>query len=235
METIGKNVKRLRGERKWTQEELAERLNVSAQAISKWENGSGLPDISQVVPLANVFGVSTDVLFGLEGTDESERAAEMIRDAYALQEYGKCDTYFRSYDRLTAGLKKYPSNCALLNACMECGLSLSLTTPERAGTCTTPRERRKLPTKRFGRQGCYLSMQKTRRSLCGRIRCCCFCTLRGGITVLRSRRRRSSPNERILRCFPISKGSTRRKGTPHMRGSVCAVKSITSCNRSRTA
>ena len=132
METIGKNVKRLRGERKWTQEELAERLNVSAQAISKWENGSGLPDISQVVPLANVFGVSTDVLFGLEGTDESERAAEMIRDAYALQEYGKCDTYFRSYDRLTAGLKKYPSNCVLLNACMECGLSLSLTTPERA-------------------------------------------------------------------------------------------------------
>ena len=84
METIGKNVKRLRGERKWTQEELAERLNVSAQAILKWENGNGLPDISQVVPLANVFGVSTDVLFGLEGTDDSDRVAEMIRDAYAL-------------------------------------------------------------------------------------------------------------------------------------------------------
>lgn len=126
METIGKNVKRLRGERKWTQEELAERLNVSAQAISKWENGNGLPDISQVVPLANVFGVSTDVLFGLEGTDESERVEEMIRDACALLEYGKPDAHFRFYDRLTAGLKNYPSNCVLLNACMECGLSLSL-------------------------------------------------------------------------------------------------------------
>lgn len=42
----------------------AEQLNVSAQAISKWENETGMPDISQVVPLASVFKVS--IVFCLE-------------------------------------------------------------------------------------------------------------------------------------------------------------------------
>ena len=66
--TIGQSIKKLRKERNLTQEELAEQLNVTAQAVSKWENETGLPDISQVVPLASVFGVSTDALFGMEDT-----------------------------------------------------------------------------------------------------------------------------------------------------------------------
>ncbi len=64
--TIGQSIKKLRKERNLTQEELAAQLNVSAQAVSKWENETGLPDISQVIPLASVFGISTDALFGLE-------------------------------------------------------------------------------------------------------------------------------------------------------------------------
>ena len=60
-ENMGQIIKRLRKERNLTQEELAEQLNISAQAISKWENGTSMPDISQVVPLANLFGVPTDV------------------------------------------------------------------------------------------------------------------------------------------------------------------------------
>lgn len=57
-ETMGQIIKRLRKERNFTQEELAELLGVTCQAVSKWENDSGLPDISQVVPLSVVFGVS---------------------------------------------------------------------------------------------------------------------------------------------------------------------------------
>ena len=64
--TIGQSIKKLRKERNLTQEELAAQLNVSAQAVSKWENETGLPDISQVIPLASVFGMSTDALFALE-------------------------------------------------------------------------------------------------------------------------------------------------------------------------
>ena len=71
-ENMGQIIKRLRKERNLTQEELAEQLNISAQAISKWENGTSMPDISQVVPLANLFGVPTDVLFGVYGTEHEE-------------------------------------------------------------------------------------------------------------------------------------------------------------------
>lgn len=63
--TMGQIIKKLRKGRGFTQEELAERLGVTYQAISKWENDSGMPDISQIVPLATIFDVSTDFLFGL--------------------------------------------------------------------------------------------------------------------------------------------------------------------------
>ncbi len=71
-ETMGQIIRRLRKERNLTQEELAEQLNVTFQAVSRWENGTGMPDISQIVPLANVFGVSADVLFGI-APDAMER------------------------------------------------------------------------------------------------------------------------------------------------------------------
>ena len=54
---VGQTIRRLRKERGLTQEELAEQLGVTAQAVSKWENETGMPDISQIVPLAGVFGV----------------------------------------------------------------------------------------------------------------------------------------------------------------------------------
>ena len=63
-------IRSLRMERGWTQEELGERVGVSAQAVSKWETGQSLPDISQVPLLAKAFGVTTDLLFGLG--EESE-------------------------------------------------------------------------------------------------------------------------------------------------------------------
>ena len=66
--SIGKMIKELRKNRGLTQEELAEKIGVTAQAISKWENESGMPDLSQIVPLAHVFGVSTDTLLGTGDT-----------------------------------------------------------------------------------------------------------------------------------------------------------------------
>lgn len=77
-ETMGQIIRRLRKERNLTQEELAEQLNVTFQAVSRWENGTGMPDISQIVPLANVFGVTTDVLFGKDGTDGDEAIEAFI-------------------------------------------------------------------------------------------------------------------------------------------------------------
>lgn len=46
----------------WSQEELADKLNVSRQAVSKWESGNSIPDMEKVVNMSNLFGVSTDFL-----------------------------------------------------------------------------------------------------------------------------------------------------------------------------
>ena len=43
---------------------MPKHLNVTAQAILKWENDVGFPDISQIVPLAKALGISTDILLG---------------------------------------------------------------------------------------------------------------------------------------------------------------------------
>ena len=79
-ETMGQIIRRLRKERNLTQEELAEQLNITYQAVSRWESGTGMPDISQIVPLSNVFGVTTDVLFGKDGTNGEEAVESFIRE-----------------------------------------------------------------------------------------------------------------------------------------------------------
>lgn len=62
--TIGQTIKLYRKEKNFTQSELAELIGVSTQAISKWETDSGMPDISQIIPLARVLEISTDKLLG---------------------------------------------------------------------------------------------------------------------------------------------------------------------------
>ena len=52
----------LRKKNGWSQEELAEKLNVSRQAVSKWEGAQSVPDMSRIIQLSELFGVSTDYL-----------------------------------------------------------------------------------------------------------------------------------------------------------------------------
>lgn len=60
MKTIGENIANLRKSAGLTQEELAEKMNVTAQAVSKWENDLSYPDIICTSELAKLFGVSVD-------------------------------------------------------------------------------------------------------------------------------------------------------------------------------
>ena len=124
--TMGQIIKNLRKGRGLTQEALAERLGVTYQAISKWENDYGMPDISQIVPLATIFDVSTDFLFGIDPTSETEDALKIVSTANGIQEYGKLDTYLKAYDVLLDGLKKPPNNYIITYNCMNLGVSLSL-------------------------------------------------------------------------------------------------------------
>ena len=60
--TFGEKLQALRKARGWSQEELAQQINVSRQALSKWESGASVPDTENVVALSRLFGVSTDYL-----------------------------------------------------------------------------------------------------------------------------------------------------------------------------
>ncbi|MCH5179821.1 MAG: helix-turn-helix domain-containing protein [Erysipelotrichales bacterium] len=66
METFGQRLSRLRKEHELTQNDIAERLNISAQAISKWENDLTSPDIDSLIRLADIFNISLDELMGRE-------------------------------------------------------------------------------------------------------------------------------------------------------------------------
>lgn len=65
-QTLGERIVDNRKRLKLTQEQLAERLGVTAQAVSKWENNQSCPDITMLPKLAELFGITTDELLGYE-------------------------------------------------------------------------------------------------------------------------------------------------------------------------
>ena len=81
---IGQRIALLRKERGFTQEQMAVRLNVTAQAVSKWENGNSLPDTALLPHLANVLEVSIDRL--LTGRDLTVKSSPYDKE-YEKEEY----------------------------------------------------------------------------------------------------------------------------------------------------
>lgn len=79
-DVIGANIARLRKEKNMTQEQLANHMGISFQAVSKWENGLSSPDVSSFPMLADVFGVTIDELFGREAAQRETPAAETERE-----------------------------------------------------------------------------------------------------------------------------------------------------------
>lgn len=63
---LGKKIMTMRNEKNLSQEQLAEKLNVTRQTISNWENGKFYPDIDSLVNLSKFFNVSLDVLFSYD-------------------------------------------------------------------------------------------------------------------------------------------------------------------------
>ena len=87
--SIGENIKRLRNERKITQETLASYLGVSCQAVSKWERGDTSPDIGMVIPIANFFEVSADELLNLAPARREQEILSCLRELEALRAQGE--------------------------------------------------------------------------------------------------------------------------------------------------
>ncbi len=115
---IGKTIRRLRKERGFSQEELAEKLNISAQAVSKWENGRGVPDVFLLAQLARELCVSADVLLGVT-EDKDAYLLNILDEIYRTKNVGE------AYDAVQAALQRYPNAPILLMNSLELGISLA--------------------------------------------------------------------------------------------------------------
>ena len=78
---LGQRIKEEREKRQWTQDYLAETLNVSRQTISKWEVGSTYPDIDRLVQISNLFGITLDSL--IKGDDSLKKSIVITKNAKA--------------------------------------------------------------------------------------------------------------------------------------------------------
>lgn len=73
--TMGEKILNMRKARGWSQEELAERVGVSRQAVSRWESGTAKPDADKMIAICDLFGVSADYLLrdmAGQGTEAAE-------------------------------------------------------------------------------------------------------------------------------------------------------------------
>ena len=70
----------LRKEKGWSQEKLAEQINVSRQSISKWESGQVLPEIEKIIELSKIFQVTTDYLLLDENSEKGSTAVILEED-----------------------------------------------------------------------------------------------------------------------------------------------------------
>ena len=64
MQKVGRSISENRKRQNMTQMELADRMNVSYQAVSNWERGNSMPDIAKLPELAEIFGITVDELLG---------------------------------------------------------------------------------------------------------------------------------------------------------------------------
>lgn len=107
-QTLGKRIVANRKRLGLTQDQLAERLGVTAQAVSKWENDQSCPDISMLPQLARIFGISIDALLS-GGQEETVHEAEVVHDPHKEVESEHHDVHFHWGDE-TGSKDKWEAN-----------------------------------------------------------------------------------------------------------------------------
>ena len=111
---LGNRIKSLRLSRSMTQEQLAQALGVSAQAVSKWESGTNMPDIQLLPDLSVIFGVTIDDLFAMTDEHRMERIDNMIFNVRFLtaEEFQQNEQYLKQLQ----GRDHYHAQATLLLA-----------------------------------------------------------------------------------------------------------------------
>ena len=106
--SFGNNIKKLRRERGITQDQLADVLGISGQAVSRWETGAAMPDISLIPALSSYFNVSSDFLLDINVDSTSEEIDSIIDQINDMADENLIITTARY------GLKKYPQDAELM-------------------------------------------------------------------------------------------------------------------------
>ena len=109
--TLSQNIRKLRKDRKMTQEQLAEVLGITVGAVYKWESGLSVPELTLIVKMADFFDVSVDVLLGHKMKDNSAESIEK-----------RLNDYCRSMDpealaEAEKALGKYPNSFQIVIGC----------------------------------------------------------------------------------------------------------------------
>ncbi len=108
---IGANIRRLRLSRGLTQERLAELLCVSSAAVCKWEAKNTYPDITLLIPLAGIFGVSVDEIIGYDEAKANAEIESLLSKHHSLYVDGRFD---EARELITEARKKYPHDYRIM-------------------------------------------------------------------------------------------------------------------------
>ena len=108
---LGEKIKSLRKQKNISQEVFANYLGVSFQAVSKWENGNTMPDVTMIPAIASFFGVSTDELFDFNLYEMEKQVEAICHESWKYRE----DDPAKAEQILREGLQRFPGNDIILN------------------------------------------------------------------------------------------------------------------------
>ena len=112
---LGKRIRGLRHRDGRTQEDLAEAIGVTSQAVSRWEANGGYPDMEMIPAIANYFGITIDELFGYENDRERKIDAIIEKiDSFRVKSRMDDDWVDECVSILREGLAEFPGNKKLL-------------------------------------------------------------------------------------------------------------------------
>lgn len=98
----------------WSQEELAERLDISRQSVSKWESGASIPDLERIVGMSQLFGVTTDYLLKdeMEETEFADGMTPEITEGKVIT-VEEANTFLEATKKYAAHIAPAVSLCVL--------------------------------------------------------------------------------------------------------------------------
>ncbi len=118
-ETLGARLQRMRKQKNLTQDEVAERLNVSPQAVSKWENDQSCPDIMLLPQIAKLYETTTDILLQGEEAIPETRIASPEERKFFNQMMLRIRVNSSDGDIVRVNLP-----LALIKVCLESGMAI---------------------------------------------------------------------------------------------------------------